>query len=61
MCRLKGIELEYNGETGRDHLHDRYNTVHYVEWLKRKIITIEKNYQELAQHHNEKCTCMDIY
>ena len=32
----------------------------YKDAMKR-INELEKNYQELAQHHNEHCTCLEIY
>jgi hypothetical protein len=38
---------------------------HHENWINKirikKIKELEKKYQELAQHHNEKCTCLDIY
>ena len=32
-----------------------------VRELQSKLSNEERNYRHLAQHHNEHCTCMEIY
>ena len=32
-----------------------------IKAIESRIRMSERNYQKLAQHHNDKCTCMDIY
>jgi len=32
-----------------------------IEKLKDKLAIVQNAYRELAHHHNEKCTCTEIY
>jgi hypothetical protein len=32
-----------------------------VSELRAELANKEKNYRDLAQHHNTHCTCMEIY
>lgn len=60
MGRMAGIEREYNADTGRNILFDS-NDLHYVNWLKEKIVSLENRLNKSIENSQLKeCKCKNV-